>query len=45
VLLVVDHDICNGLNPMDKCCGGDSAGMLFVVSCLRELDDKLEPKS
>jgi len=34
---LIDHNICNGLNPMIKCCHGFSAGKLFVASCLREL--------
>jgi len=36
-LLIVDHVICDGLNPMDKCCDDFSVGKLIVVSCLREL--------
>jgi len=34
---LVDHDVCNGLNPMDKCCHDFSAGKLLVVFCLSEI--------
>jgi len=37
---LIDHDICNGLNTVIKCCHGLSAGKLFVASCRRELQTK-----
>jgi len=38
ITCLVDHDICNGLNPMDKCCHGFSAGKLLVAFfCLHEM--------
>jgi len=40
----VHHDICYGLNPIDKCCQGFSTGKLLVDSCLRELQAKPEPQ-
>ena len=34
---LLDHNICNGVNLMDKCSHGFSAGKLSVASCQCQL--------